>query len=115
MRASRMSHLPCFKQVSATSLSDQVPWDSSGSFGDALLAPTEIYVKRLLSLVDRIDVKASAAAITAIPIAACCGGFAPVLVLEAKVASSIYSTSASAEIAVIWIAGRCTYYGWRIS
>ena len=29
----------------------------SGTFGDALLAPTQIYVKRLLSLIDRVGVK----------------------------------------------------------
>ena len=29
----------------------------TGTFGDALLAPTQIYVKRLLSLIDRVDVK----------------------------------------------------------
>ena len=46
-------------QVSATSLSDRVPWDDSRSFGDALLAPTELYVKRLLSLIDTLDVKVS--------------------------------------------------------
>lgn len=44
-------------QVSGTSLADQVPWESSESFGDALLAPTELYVKRLLSLIDTVDVK----------------------------------------------------------
>ncbi len=44
-------------QVSGTSLSDEVPWDSSENFGDALLAPTELYVKRLLSLIDTVDVK----------------------------------------------------------
>lgn len=46
-------------QVSGTSLSDQVPWDNSQSFGDALLAPTQLYVKRLLSLIDKVDVKVS--------------------------------------------------------
>lgn len=43
-------------QVSGTRLSDEVPW-GSGTFGDALLAPTQIYVKRLLSLIDRVDAK----------------------------------------------------------
>ena len=43
-------------QVSGTSLEDEVSW-GSGTFGDALLAPTQIYVKRLLSLIDRVDVK----------------------------------------------------------
>ena len=43
-------------QVSGTSLADEVSW-GSGTFGDALLAPTQIYVKRLLSLIDRVDVK----------------------------------------------------------
>ena len=44
-------------QVSGTRLSDEVTW-GGGTFGDALLAPTQIYVKRLLSLIDRVDVKA---------------------------------------------------------
>ena len=43
-------------QVSGTRLSDTVAW-GSGTFGDALLAPAQIYVKRLLSLIDRVDVK----------------------------------------------------------
>lgn len=47
----------CFcLQVSGTGLNDQVPW-GNGTFGEALLAPTIIYVQRLLSLVDVADVK----------------------------------------------------------
>lgn len=45
-------------QVSNTDLGDQTPW-GSGTFGDALLAPTIIYVQRLLSLIDIADVKVS--------------------------------------------------------
>lgn len=52
-----MLHLWCV-QVSGTSLSDQVSWDSI-TFGDALLAPTEIYVQRLLSLISKVDAKVS--------------------------------------------------------
>jgi hypothetical protein len=56
-RCSVVLHLWCV-QVSGTSLSDQVSWDSI-TFGDALLAPTEIYVQRLLSLISKVDVKVS--------------------------------------------------------
>ena len=73
MNLIEMSCLPPCMQVSTTSLSDPVPWDSSRSFGDALLAPTEIYVKRLLSLIDIVDVKVSAAATVAHPLASSCG------------------------------------------
>lgn len=51
-----MDNLLC--QVSGASLSDKAPWGDT-SFGDALLAPTEIYVKRLLSLIDNVNVKVS--------------------------------------------------------
>lgn len=44
------------RQVSGTSLTDQTPWEG-GTFGDALLAPTVIYVQRLLSLLSVVDVK----------------------------------------------------------
>ena len=57
LRCSFVLHLWCV-QVSGTSLSDQVSWDSI-TFGDALLAPTEIYVQRLLSLISNVDVKVS--------------------------------------------------------
>ena len=43
-------------QVSGTQLADATPW-GAGTFGDALLAPTTIYVRRLLSLMDRVTVK----------------------------------------------------------
>ena len=43
-------------QVSGTRLSDETPW-GGGTFGDVLLAPTTIYVRRLLSLMDRVAVK----------------------------------------------------------
>ncbi|CAL8460834.1 g365 [Coccomyxa elongata] len=43
-------------EVSGTGLNDQVPW-GNGTFGEALLAPTIIYVQRLLSLLDVADVK----------------------------------------------------------
>ena len=43
-------------QVSGTALTDATPW--GGTFGEALLTPTTIYVRRLLSLMDAVDVKA---------------------------------------------------------
>ena len=47
---------PDLAQVSGTQLADATPW-SGGTFGDALLAPTNIYVRRLLSLMDKVAVK----------------------------------------------------------
>lgn len=44
--------------MSGTGLSDAAPW-GNGTFGEALLAPTTIYVRRLLSLMERVDVKVS--------------------------------------------------------
>ena len=44
-------------QVSGTRLADATPW-AGGTFGEALLAPTAIYVRRLLSLMDAVPVKA---------------------------------------------------------
>lgn len=44
--------------MSGTSLSDAVPW-GTGSFGQVLLAPTVIYVRAMLSLMDTVDVKVS--------------------------------------------------------
>jgi hypothetical protein len=44
------------RQVSGTSLSDPTPW-GGGTFGEVLLAPTIIYVRRLLSLIEAVDVK----------------------------------------------------------
>ena len=43
-------------QVRGTGLSDAVPWGGC-NFGDALLEPTTIYVKRLLALRDAVNVK----------------------------------------------------------
>lgn len=41
-------------QVSGTQLSDKVPW-SSATFGEVLLEPTVIYVKRIMKLLGRTD------------------------------------------------------------
>lgn len=46
-------------QVSGTRLSDPTPW-GNGTFGEALLAPTIIYVRRLLSLIEAVNVKVCA-------------------------------------------------------
>ena len=43
-------------QVSNTQLGDAVPW-GEGSFGDALLAPTIIYVRPVLKLIQQCAVK----------------------------------------------------------
>ena len=48
-------------QVSGTQLGDATPW-AGGTFGEALLAPTTIYVRRLLSLMDKVAVKVRLAA-----------------------------------------------------
>ncbi len=62
-------------QVSGTSLADATPWDSSGTVGEALLAPTSIYVRRLLSLMGAADVKVC---MPAVPTCWCCLGPFPV-------------------------------------
>ncbi len=54
--AGQETHICLCLQVSGTDLNDQVPW-GNGTFGEALLAPTIIYVQRLLSLLDVADVK----------------------------------------------------------
>ena len=41
-------------QVSGTALSDRVPWDGA-TFGEVLLEPTVIYVRRILKLLSRTD------------------------------------------------------------
>ena len=46
-------------QVSGQSLQDPVPWGGQGTLGHALLEPTLIYVKRLLALIDAVQVKVS--------------------------------------------------------
>lgn len=43
-------------EVSGTSLDSPVPW-GAGSFGEVLLAPTVIYVRAMLKLIDTVDVK----------------------------------------------------------
>lgn len=43
-------------QVSGTKLEEKVPWGDA-TFGQALLAPTIIYVSRVLSLRKKVDVK----------------------------------------------------------
>ena len=37
--------------MSGTGLDAAVPWEGGGTFGEALLAPTTIYVRRLLALI----------------------------------------------------------------
>ncbi len=43
-------------EVSGTSLDVPVPW-GAGSFGEVLLAPTVIYVRAMLQLINTVDVK----------------------------------------------------------
>lgn len=44
-------------QLSGANLHKAAPWGGSESLGDVLLEPTVIYVKRLLALIDAVDVK----------------------------------------------------------
>lgn len=44
--------------MSGTQLTDQVPW-GEGTFGDALLAPTVLYVRPVLKLLQQLPVKVS--------------------------------------------------------
>jgi len=44
--------------VSGTQLTDRVPW-GEGTFGDALLAPTVLYVRPVLKLLQQLPVKVS--------------------------------------------------------
>ncbi|GIL61943.1 hypothetical protein Vafri_16303 [Volvox africanus] len=44
-------------EVSNTSLHDRTPWDSTKTFGDVLLAPTIIYVRKVLELHDKVGLK----------------------------------------------------------
>ena len=49
-------------QVSGTQLGASVPWDDDRTFGEALLEPTVIYVRRLLALIGAqgVDVRVRA-------------------------------------------------------
>lgn len=51
-------------QVSDAKLQDTAPWGGSKSLGSVLLEPTVIYVRRLLALIDAVDVKVSSSFIT---------------------------------------------------
>ncbi len=44
-------------EVSGTSLQDPAPWANGASFGEALLEPTIIYVKRVLALHEAVTLK----------------------------------------------------------
>ena len=57
------------RQVSGTRLEAAVPWEGGGTFGEALLAPTAIYVRRLLALIGAqgVDVRVRAARLHTIP------------------------------------------------
>nr|QKY14979.1 phosphoribosylformylglycinamidine cyclo-ligase (GART) [Polytomella parva] len=44
-------------EVSGTSLESQAPWDSKTTFGEALLAPTVIYVRKALELHEKVGLK----------------------------------------------------------
>ena len=46
-------------QVSGANLQDTAPWGGSKSLGSVLLEPTVIYVKRLLALIEAVNVKVS--------------------------------------------------------
>lgn len=46
-------------QVSGTKLTDAAPW-GGGTFGDALLAPTVLYVRPVLKLIQQLPVKVNA-------------------------------------------------------
>ncbi len=50
---------PTRRQVSQTRLDAAAPWGGGGTVGDALLAPTALYVRRLLALIgaDGVDVR----------------------------------------------------------
>lgn len=41
--------------MSGTTLHDRTPWDSSKTFGDVLLVPTTIYVRKILELHDKVS------------------------------------------------------------
>ena len=45
------------KQVSNASLSDATPWAADTTFGDVLLEPTVIYVKQIMTLLQKVDLK----------------------------------------------------------
>lgn len=51
------SHLLLVLQVNKASLWDPAPWGGSESLGNILLEPTVVYVKRLLALIESVDVK----------------------------------------------------------
>jgi hypothetical protein len=50
---------PMRRQVSQTRLDAAAPWGGGGTVGEALLAPTALYVRRLLALIgaDGVDVR----------------------------------------------------------
>lgn len=51
--------LPCLQvlEVSNTTLETPAPWDTSKTFGQILLAPTTIYVRKILELHDKVGLK----------------------------------------------------------
>lgn len=94
------------RQVSGTSLTDQTPWEG-GTFGDALLAPTVIYVQRLLSLLSVVDVK--------VEMLISISMYSTVGVAAASIAvSAVHAMSGSSEM--VWLcAGRRAHHWGRLS
>jgi phosphoribosylaminoimidazole (AIR) synthetase len=44
-------------QVAGVQLTDTAPWGGGGTLGDALLAPTVLYVRPVLKLIQQLPVK----------------------------------------------------------